>query len=62
MDYEEKLLNELTHIKHKADINSGQHIFLKRIFKDIFFFSCCKFVFNVKNKYYIIYLVKFMHG
>jgi hypothetical protein len=25
MDYEEKLLNELTHIKHREDINSGQH-------------------------------------
>jgi hypothetical protein len=27
MDYEEKLLNELTHIKHREDINSGQHNF-----------------------------------
>jgi hypothetical protein len=25
MDYEEKLLNELTHIKHREELNSGQH-------------------------------------
>jgi len=25
MDYEEKLLNELEHIKSREDINSGQH-------------------------------------
>jgi hypothetical protein len=28
MDYEEKLLNELTHIKHREELNSGQHTYL----------------------------------
>jgi len=28
MDYEEKLLNELTHIKHREELNSGQHILI----------------------------------
>jgi hemolysin-activating ACP:hemolysin acyltransferase len=27
MDYEEKLLNELTHIKHREELNSGQHTY-----------------------------------
>jgi hypothetical protein len=26
MDYEERLINELKQIKHRKDINSGQHI------------------------------------
>jgi hypothetical protein len=39
MDYEEKLLNELTHIKHREELNSGQHKF---IFKQLtmFFYNC----------------------